>query len=179
MKRASKPLWQQPGFRIAVGLVLLVILGGAIGGVYFTQIAPDQPIAFPHRTHVGLGVPCLYCHAGAELGPTAGLPSPEKCWGCHQQVQKKSPELDKLAEFVKAGDSIPWVPVAIQPDFVHFAHQPHVTAGVECSSCHGDVTKMTVAEPQKFQNMGWCLDCHKKTAPENFTRLSACETCHY
>ncbi len=175
----KKALWQQPGFRIGVGLVLLIILGGAVGGIYLTQQPPEQPIAFPHSLHVGVGAQCTYCHPGVAWGPNAGLPGISKCWGCHQQVQKKSPELEKLAGYVERNEPIPWVPVAIQPDFVHFNHQPHIAAGVECQTCHGDLTKMTVAEPQKGQNMGWCLSCHKQMAPENFVRLSDCATCHY
>ncbi|GAP14056.1 quinol:cytochrome c oxidoreductase pentaheme cytochrome subunit [Longilinea arvoryzae] len=175
----KKSWWQQPGLRIAGALILLILLGGAVGGVYYTQTPPEQPIQFPHSLHVGIGAKCQYCHTGAATGPTAGLPSPSKCWGCHQQVQVKSPELDKLAAFVKAGNSIPWVPVAIQPDFVHFNHRPHIAAGVACETCHGDVSKMTVAEPQSGQNMGWCLDCHKRMAPEKWARLSDCATCHY
>lgn len=171
--------WQSQAIGIIVALVVLIIISAAATAIYFTQQVPSQPIQFPHRTHIALGAPCQYCHTGTSTGPVAGLPTPAKCWGCHQQVAKKSPELDKLAAFVVEGKSIPWVPVAIQPDFVHFNHQPHIAAKVECQTCHGDLTKMTVAEPQTFQNMGWCLDCHKKSAPENFTRLSDCATCHY
>ena len=160
-------------------LVLVVVLGGAAGGIYMTQIPPAQPINYIHSTHVGLGAPCLYCHAGAATGPTAGLPSAMKCWGCHQQIKNGSAEITKLADYVHKGIEIPWVPVAIQPDFVHFNHRPHIAAGVNCETCHGDVGKMRTAQPQKGQGMGWCLDCHKKMAPAKFEKLSACETCHY
>ncbi|HEY9075952.1 MAG TPA: cytochrome c3 family protein [Anaerolineaceae bacterium] len=177
----KKPMawWQQVWVRFVVGLVVLLVAGSIFGAVLLTQAAPEQPIQFPHRTHIALGAQCLYCHPAAAWGPVASLPSPEKCWGCHQQVQKKSPELDKLAAYVKAGQSIPWVPVAIQPDFVHFNHRPHVARGIECKTCHGDLAKMTVAEPQPRQNMGWCLDCHKRMEPSQFARLSDCSTCHY
>jgi hypothetical protein len=173
------PLWKRTWVRIVAGLAVLVILGGAAGGIILTQTPPEQPIQFPHRTHVGLGASCFYCHPAAAWGPTAGLPSTSKCWGCHQQVQKQSPELAKLADYVKNDKPIPWVPVAIQPDHVHFNHRPHVAAGVKCETCHGDMAQMTVAEPQPRQNMGWCLDCHKRMRLENFTYLSDCSICHY
>ena len=53
-------LLKRPLVRIGLGLVLLVILGGAAGGIYLTQIPPEQPIQFPHSTHVGIGAQCLY-----------------------------------------------------------------------------------------------------------------------
>ena len=177
--KEKKPWWKQPGIQISAVLIVLIIGGGVIAGIFLSQVPPEQPIQFPHDRHVGMGASCLYCHPGAALGPTAGLPGIDKCWGCHQQVQKKSPELDILASFVERDEAVPWVPVAIQPEFVHFNHKPHINAGVECADCHGDLTQMTVAEPQKGQNMGWCLSCHKEMAPEQWTKLSDCATCHY
>jgi hypothetical protein len=174
-----KHLLSRPIIRIGIAAGLLVILGGAAGGYYLTQTPPSQPINFPHFRHIGIGAPCLYCHPGAQTGPVAGLPTASKCWGCHQQVQKRSPELDKLVSFVNKDKSIPWVPVAIQPDFVHFNHRPHISAGVNCETCHGDLSKMVTAQPQRGQSMGWCLDCHKRMRPEKIARLTDCSTCHY
>jgi len=171
--------WQRPVFRIGIAVFLVLVLGGAVGGIYYTQTPPNQPIAFPHQTHLAFGAQCLYCHPAATWGPAAGLPTTAKCWGCHQQIQKQSPELDKLAEYARNGQPIPWVPVAIQPDFVRFNHRPHVAAGVSCETCHGDLSQMTVAQPQPGQNMGWCLACHQRMRPGDFTRLSDCSTCHY
>jgi hypothetical protein len=177
--KEKKPWWQQTGYRIAIGFILLIILGGAVGGIFLTQIPPEQPIQFPHKTHIGIGAQCAYCHTGVQWGPNAGLPTITKCWGCHQQVQKKSPELEKLAGYVERNEAIPWVPVAIMPEFVKFNHQPHIKAGVACQECHGDLATMTVAEPQRGMNMGWCLSCHQRMAPEKWTKLSDCATCHY
>ncbi len=171
--------WRNPWVPVIIVVVALSLMGNAVYALVNTQKVPAQPINFPHRLHIALGANCQYCHAGVAWGPSAGLPSTNKCWGCHQQIQKQSPELDKLAAFAKAGAEIPWVPVAIQPDFVHFNHRPHIAAGVECKACHGDLSKMTVAEPQKGQNMGWCLSCHQKMRPEKFTHLSDCSLCHY
>jgi hypothetical protein len=168
-------------WKILVGIGVVLIAGslGAMYGIYLLQRPPQQPINFPHYKHVGIGAPCAYCHPHAADGPVAGLPTSSKCWGCHQQVQAKSPELDKLAMYVNGNQSIPWVPVAIQPDFVHFNHQPHIAFGINCETCHGNVAKMTTAQPQPRQNMGWCLNCHKQMAPDQWIRLSDCSTCHY
>jgi hypothetical protein len=68
--------------------------------------------------------------------------------------------------------------VALMPDFICFTHQPHVAAGLNCENCHGEVGQMEAAEPQRGMNMGWCLSCHQQMAPENFTKLSDCATCH-
>jgi hypothetical protein len=174
-----KSLLKHPLVLVGIGLLLLLVLGGAAGGLYLTQVSPSQPIQVPHSTHVGIGANCLYCHPGATSGPVASLPSSSKCWGCHQQISAERPELAKLKSFVDNNQSIPWVPVAIQPDFVHFNHRPHVAAGVACETCHGDVSKMTVAVQPFVQNMGWCLECHKRMRPQEYTRLADCATCHY
>jgi hypothetical protein len=172
-------LLKRPLVRVGIGLVLVLVLAGAAGGIYLTQTSPEQPIQFPHSTHIAMGASCLYCHPGATSGPVAGLPSTEKCWGCHQQILVRPPELTKLKEYVDKAQAIAWVPVAIQPDFVHFNHRPHVANGVACETCHGDVSKMTVAARPFVQNMGWCLECHKRMRPSDFVRLGDCATCHY
>jgi hypothetical protein len=178
MEKLEK-LWQRPIIRIGLAVVLILIVVGGVGGIILTQRPPDQPINFPHNFHVGVGAQCLYCHPGAPSGPVAGLPTTSKCWGCHQQIKKPSAELDKLAAYVASGKKIPWVAVAIQPDYVHFNHQPHIAAKVSCETCHGEVAKMVTAQPQRGQNMGWCLDCHKHLRPQEYTHLSDCSTCHY
>lgn len=173
----------QPWARIVIGLVLLILLGGAASAVVLSQTVPEQPIQFPHDRHVSVvGLQCRYCHPGVDWGPTAGLPTTDKCWGCHQQVNKARPDLaeaQKLNEYAENNEQISWVPVAIQPDFVHFTHVGHIRAGIACESCHGNVSQMTVAEPQPLQNMGWCLDCHQKMRPDDWVRLSDCSLCHY
>ncbi len=174
-------MFRQP---IAVALLLIAViavLGGVGWAVYRTQAPPPQPVEFKHNIHVRLGVQCLYCHPGAWRGPSAGLPTQAKCWGCHQQIAKQSPELDKLAAYVQNEEPIPWVPVAIMPDFVYFSHRPHIAAGVNCEECHGDMSKVTIARNPKVMNMGWCMDCHKerfKDDAERLTRLLDCQTCH-
>lgn len=178
--KKPRPWIFQPWARLVILLVVLIGVGGAVTAVAMSQSTPAQPIEFPHNTHVGLGLQCRYCHPGVDWGPTAGLPTTDKCWGCHQQVKKEGSErLATLTEYAEANEQIPWVPVAIQPDFVHFTHKGHIQAGLECETCHGDLSTMTVAEVQPRQNMGWCLGCHQEMRPEQWDRLSDCSLCHY
>lgn len=178
-----------PMGRVAVLIGVLAIFSLAVYGVSASQKSPEQPIQFTHKLHVGLGVQCLYCHPGALRGPSPGLPTINKCWGCHQQVAKTqtSDLLKPMRDRIDSATGQPkegfvWIPVAQVPDFVHFTHRPHIAAGVNCEDCHGDMTKVTIAENPQIMNMGWCLNCHKQKAGEDeekLIKLTDCGTCHY
>jgi len=87
-----------------------------------------------------------------------------------------------LKDYVSNNKQIEWIPVAQVPDFVHFTHRPHIAAGLNCETCHGDMTKVEIARNPQVLNMGWCLNCHKARAagdPEKLTKLTDCGTCHY
>lgn len=163
------------GLRVAVGQV---------------ESAPyDQPIAFPHDRHVKtLGLDCQYCHSGVRKGIHAGVPSTKVCMGCHSLVDTAGrPELDKLKDYAAKGE-IPWVKVHDLPDFVYFSHKRHVTAGLECTECHGEVQEMGVVQRAASLKMGWCLDCHAQheSIDTNYgtkaelrrAELKDCWTCH-
>jgi len=50
-----------------------------------TLQGPAQPIFFNHVIHAGsYQIACQYCHTGARRGPSAGVPSVERCMGCHK-----------------------------------------------------------------------------------------------
>ncbi len=171
---------KKPIVQIGLGIIGLVLLGALIFGIRRTQLPPPQPLQFPHAKHVSLGIQCLFCHPGALRGQSPGLPTVSKCNACHQQVKKSSPELTKLAAYVKNNEQINWVPVALVPDFVYYSHRPHIAAGLNCENCHSEIGQMTVAVPQKM-NMGWCIGCHRtryKNDPVMLTKLTDCATCH-
>ncbi|HCB01418.1 MAG TPA: cytochrome C [Anaerolineae bacterium] len=174
----------QPIGLIAAGIAFLSVFSAAVYGISLTQQTPPQPIEFPHQTHVQFGIQCLYCHPGAAKGPAAGIPSQAKCWACHNQIEKTATSelLAPLKDAVLNGESIQWVPVAIVPDFVQFNHRAHVAAGKNCEDCHGDMSKVNIAENPQVMNMGWCLNCHIETAGEDqekLIKLTDCGTCHY
>ena len=121
-----------------------------------------QPIAFSHAHHVGaIGIDCQFCHAYARRGPVAGIPSVQRCVGCHRVVLNEQPEILKVLEYWENEEPIPWVRVHDLPDHVRFTHKPHIRAGVDCADCHGNVEEMQAAVQVESLSMGWCLSCHE------------------
>jgi hypothetical protein len=176
---------QHPRLSLAIGLLLLLLLAAVIVGIFALSrvyAMPPQPLPFKHSVHIQAGVSCLYCHPGTQDGRVAGIPSLAKCMGCHTNVQPKNPadqaDIDKVVKQWESKQPVDWVQVTAVPDFVHFNHRPHIAAGVACESCHGNVSEMGYAQSYNL-NMGFCLSCHHKQAPEKVARLIDCSTCHY
>jgi hypothetical protein len=138
---------------------------------------PQQPIAFVHRVHVeNAELSCVDCHITAARSPRASIPDIRTCWSCHEKILADHPEIKKLRAYHEKGHDIPWQRVWGWPEEAHvrFNHAPHMRAEVDCASCHGDVSQMTVATRVMEHTMGFCLDCHKQ---RNVS--SDCVICHY
>lgn len=143
---------------------------------YFSDRSPAQPIAFSHKIHAGENeIPCMHCHIYAERSTVAGVPSVQRCIGCHSIIKRDAPEVVKLMGYWERGKPIPWVKVYNLPDFVYFTHKRHLKAGMQCVACHGDIAKMDVTTRVSSLEMGWCLDCHIQRGVKNG---EDCWTCH-
>jgi hypothetical protein len=144
----------------------------------FRQIRTDKKqvpgVDFPgfsHQLHAGkLGMDCRYCHTKIEVSAEANIPNVATCYGCHAENHVQLPDAQNArTEFVRtahaADASIHWRRVHKLPDYVrNFPHNVHVNAGVSCYSCHGQIDGMPVVSQRESISMGWCLDCHRKTA---------------
>ena len=140
-----------------------------------TALPGAQPIAFSHSRHVEqAGIDCRFCHTYARRGPVAGIPSVERCVGCHRGILTERPEIVKVLDYWERQAPIPWIRVHDLPDYVRFSHKAHVRAGVDCAACHGDVARMDAAVQVESLSMGWCVDCH--TARD---ASRDCLVCHY
>ena len=157
---------------VVVGLVLLAYFSSAAK----TRAAGEQPLAFNHRAMVQLGIDCLFCHTDATRSLSAGMPSEQKCMGCHNVIATDNPEIQKLAGYWQKKQPLEWARVNSLPRFVYFSHQVHISAGFNCERCHGDVGHMAIAIPVVEMDMGWCLDCHQQQP--NATQLRDCVVCH-
>jgi hypothetical protein len=136
----------------------------------------EQPIEFPHDRHVALGLACLDCHSTADTRAAASIPSLRKCMLCHEKLATDKPGVKKVLEFAAKKREIPWERVyGFSPAaLVKFQHAPHLRAKIDCTTCHGDMTKVSVAQPMVKHTMGTCLSCHReRRASED------CAACHY
>jgi mono/diheme cytochrome c family protein len=163
--------------------------------------APAQPIFFSHVIHAGsFQIPCLHCHADARRSEYAGLPSVERCMGCHKIIgAQDNPEIAKIHEYWRRREPIPWVRVFKVPEFTYFPHKPHVQAGVACQSCHGPIERMRVVGAHTGRTlsndllnliglkpdpppltMGWCIECHRAENARRGARAPLdCVACHH
>ena len=151
--------------------------GAAVKDFFGVRPKAVQPIAFPHDVHIAKGLACTeYCHESVTKGPIAGLPSVKTCLICHAAIATDRPIIQQITELESKGVDIAWQRVYgyAHEAHVRFNHAPHIRAGVECSTCHGNVGRQTVAERVVDLNMGFCVDCHKKKNASN-----DCLTCHF
>jgi hypothetical protein len=143
-----------------------------------------QPINFPHTVHVQTyKIDCQYCHSDARRSEYAGLPSVERCMGCHKIAGAALPEVKKLAEFAAKQQPIPWVRVYKVPEFTYFPHKAHIRAEVATTGPNlvNDLLNLVGFRPSPPPlTMGWCIDCHRSQNASRGTRAPLdCVTCHH
>ncbi|PYM91865.1 MAG: cytochrome C [Candidatus Rokuibacteriota bacterium] len=189
----------------ALGVVLLAVLIFLAISSWSRQSsaaaakASVQPINFPHSVHVGTyKMECQYCHSEARRSEYAGLPSVERCMGCHKIAGADKPEIKKLAGYLADKKPIPWVRVNKLPEFTYFPHKAHIRASLKCQTCHGPVETMTTfgatTGPRLTNDllylvglkpgppplsMGWCIDCHREQNVAGKQAPLDCVTCHH
>ncbi|EKS09964.1 cytochrome c3 family protein [Leptospira santarosai str. 200702252] len=92
---------------------------------------------------------------------------------CHSFVANSKPLIKKLTKSYNDNKPIEWIKVHDMPDHVQFNHSRHISRGVDCSACHGNVAEMVKVKQVASLNMGYCVDCHRENnAPTD------CSTCH-
>ena len=136
----------------------------------------EQPLDFPHNTHIKNDIACEVCHEGVDKGPVAGIPGLRTCMICHAAIATDRPRIQQITKMYEMGIDLAWQRVYgfSNDDNVKFNHAPHIRAKVECATCHGDVGAGTVATRNVDHTMGFCVNCHnERKAPVD------CLTCHF
>jgi hypothetical protein len=144
------------------------LMAAVVRSPYVTEVGVvrEQPVPFSHAHHVGdVGIDCRYCHTTVETSAFAGIPPTSTCMNCHAELWNNAPMLEPVRASFRQGVPLRWTRVHDLPDFAYFNHSIHVSKGVACASCHGDVSKMPLMWRENTLHMQWCLDCHRDPAP--------------
>lgn len=151
-------------------------LGDAAAAHFGLRGDPVQPFAYSHRIHLEKELVCTDCHQGVESGPRAGIPGVTTCMTCHAAIATDKPLVKSMADMQAKGLDFAWQRVYDYPREAHvrFEHAPHITAKVECSTCHGDMRQQDVATRVVDMSMSFCVNCHREKQASN-----DCQTCHY
>lgn len=157
--------------RVILFAVIITIAISAIGVVLLRAAAkpaaPKQPVEFDHWQHVtkedGPQLECMFCHENVDKSSHATIPNVDTCMGCHESIKTDSPEVQKLAGFAERKQQPPWRRVYwLEPEAnAFYTHKPHIRAGLECTTCHGQIGQMHRVRREVNQTMGWCVDCHR------------------
>lgn len=154
--------------KVGIGAALLGTF--ALGAVwyYFTPkytrvgYKPTQPVAFSHDIHANqLQIDCRYCHNNVDKSWYSNVPAANTCMNCHSIVLKDSPKLELVRQSYTTSKPIEWVQIHKVPDYVYFNHSVHVSRGISCVECHGQINHMDEVYHAKPLSMSFCVDCHR------------------
>ena len=143
-----------------------------IGLALIAWAAAVQPLPYSHKTHLKMGLKCIECHTMPGKGEAATFPAETKCMQCHASVKTDSPHIQKLTEYAKKKEAVPWVRIYRVPEFVWFSHKVH-TKIAGCERCHGPVAERDVMTKEKPIDMNSCMACHDEHKASN-----ECNLCH-
>src|SRR3972149_4202367 len=92
----------------------LLVVGAVVAGILppraVALAAPPQPLPYSHQVHAEAGVQCVFCHTGALRSDIAGLPSVQKCIGCHTLISAGGESIQVLTGYWERGEPNPGGP---------------------------------------------------------------------
>ena len=102
------------------------------------------------------------------------FPATAKCVSCHIAAATDTPAIVSLHAYSESKAAIPWVRVYAVTKGVTWNHRAHLESGVQCATCHGDISQAdAVSETKATLAMASCIGCHEAQAAN-----TACITCH-
>ncbi len=148
-----------------------------------------QPVNFSHSIHTEkAGAKCEDCHSFRADGSFAGLPTLDKCAGCHAAPMGATmAEKNFIDQYVTPNREPQWTAYAHQPQNVAFSHAVHVKrAQMACDTCHGDTGTSNMLRPVRMDRISnypsdvWqrmkmadCVACHLHKGLQH-----SCLDCH-
>jgi hypothetical protein len=172
-------------FPFAAGVAIMLVAGWA-GFPHAIYKSRPQPVDFSHKVHADkAGQKCEDCHAFRSDGTFAGIPTLDKCAGCHAAAMgATAAEKNFVEQYVTPAREPAWAVYARQPENVFFSHIAHVKrAKLTCESCHGDHGASDHLRPYQEDRVSgysrniWQTADRVKTTRAAMT-MSACVECH-
>jgi hypothetical protein len=139
---------------------------------------------------------CMNCHKNVSA-PFLDVKAEDELASKEKRKPRNtiSPEIRKIYVAMGLNDElkpdrittpspIVWNKVHTLPDFVYFNHGVHVSAGVDCQTCHGAVETMERVRQVNDLSMGWCVNCHRDVNVNGVQgkpvhASTDCTACHY
>ena len=160
------------GRRRAVGVGLALVSAGA-GCALLSLERGERPLAFDHRRHVvEQELECVICHEDAYHADAPGLPGPDTCMLCHEELDAERPS-ERRVETLFADGVFRAAHHSALPDEVVFSHARHVGAELECGACHAGIETNRSLTPAIGVRMDACIACHEERGQGR-----DCATCH-
>ena len=156
------------------------------GWVAFPRViyrSTPQPVNFSHKVHADkAGAKCEDCHSFRADGTFAGLPTLDKCAGCHSApMGTTAAEKTFIDQYVTPNREPRWASYARQPENVAFSHAAHVKrANMKCETCHGDTGTSDSLRPYKVDRIsGYSRDIWLIPNTPHGMKMADCVACHH
>lgn len=164
----ARSKWRAANRFVLAGTIL------ALAGCVFFEGSRTvrRSFAFSHRVHAEQELACTDCHLNAETGDEPGLPGAGACKLCHAELDKDKPPERRVESLFEGKKFKAVAQSTLGPEYV-FPHLRHVTAGLECASCHDAVSKNDDALQLSPARMDDCVRCHTERDVTN-----ECVACH-
>ena len=172
-------------FPFAAGMAVM-LAAGWVGFPHAIYRSRPQPVNFSHQVHADkAGQKCEDCHSFRADGTFTGIPTLDKCSGCHAApMGTTADEKNFVEQYVTPVREPQWAGYARQPENVFFSHIVHVKrAQLECRKCHGDhgsTDRLAAAREDRISGysratmtMNACVACHRQQGLEH-----SCLDCH-
>jgi hypothetical protein len=166
----------------------LALAAGWIAFPYAIYQSRPQPVDFSHKVHAEkASAKCEDCHALRDDGAYAGVPSLDKCTGCHAAAMGTTAAEKRFIDtYVTPNREPEWLPYARQPGNVFFSHAAHLKlAQLKCEQCHAAEGASDTLRPHYRDRIsGYSRDVlpvaawNRAKGPGHSMSMDDCVACH-
>ncbi len=152
---------------------LLGFVALCAGCALLQRFGAPAALAFSHALHVGEEQQaCVTCHGDFARSDAPGMPAPDTCAACHDEIDAEKPPERHVATLFD-GERFKAARAAALDDEVLFSHKLHARDPKSCDACHAGIAGNERIDEDIGVTMEGCTNCH---AERDVAR--ECATCH-